>query len=170
VPPPLPEPYSAPSPTVPTAGTAPKTSRRGWLIALVIGVPLLLCGVCLGLFAGIGGFAYLGGYRLDKADAVTALTDYLDDVQARNYPAAYDRLCATAQANLTREEFAQRFRAPLPVSFRIGEVSMADRDADTGYDIAAEIRLADGQTRTERYFVFSRDSNVDRYYICPRGS
>jgi hypothetical protein len=138
-------------------------------MALAIGVPLLLCGICLGLFAGIGGFAYLG-YRLDKGDAVTALTDYLNDIQARNYPAAYDRLCAEAQTGVSREQYAQRFRPPLPVSFRIGDVSMADRDAGSGYDIAVELRLDNGQTRTERYFVFSKDSNVDRYYVCPPGS
>jgi hypothetical protein len=135
----------------------------------MIGVPLLMCGVCLGLFAGIGGFAYLG-YRLDKADAVAALTDYLDDVKARNYPAAYDRLCDEARAGVTREDYAQRFRPPLPVSFRIGEVSMADRDAESGYDIAVELQLDDGQARTESYFVFSKASDIDRYYVCPPGS
>ena len=135
----------------------------------MIGVPLLLCGVCLGLFAGIGGFAYLG-YRLDKADAVAALTDYLVDVKARNYPAAYDRLCDTARAGVSPEEYLQQFRPPLPVSFRIGDVSMADQDADTGYDIVVELDLDDGQTRTERYFVFSKGGNLDRYYVCPPGS
>ena len=161
--------YPAPSPAAPPPGTPPRTSRRSWVIALVIGVPLLLCGVCLGLFAGIGGFAYLG-YRIDKADAVAALTDYLDDVKARNYPDAYDQLCDKAKAGVTREEYARRFRPPLPVSFRIGDVSMADQGADTGYDIAVEVSLDDGQTRTESYFVFSRSSNVDRYYVCPPGS
>jgi hypothetical protein len=71
---------------------------------------------------------------------------------------------------VTREEYAQRFRPPLPVSFRIGDVSMADQGDDTGYDIAVEVRLDDGQTRTESYFVFSTSSNVDRYYVCPPGS
>ena len=71
---------------------------------------------------------------------------------------------------MSREEYAQRFRPPLPVSFRIGDVSMADRDDDSGYDIAVELRLDDGQTRAESYFVFSRASNIDRYYVCPPGS
>lgn len=139
------------------------------MIALAIGVPLLVCGVCLGLVAGLGGFTYLG-YRLDKADAVAALTDYLDDVKARNYPDAYDRLCDKAKAGVSRAEYAQRFRPPLPVSFRIGEVSMADQDDDTGYDIAVEAQLDDGKMRTETYFVFSKASNLDRYYVCPPGS
>ena len=47
---------------------------------------------------------------------------------------------------------------------------MADQGADTGYDIAVEVSLDDGQTRTESYFVFSRSSNVDRYYVSPPGS
>ena len=29
--------------------------------------------------------------------------------------------------------------------------------------------LDDGQTRTESYFVFSKASDIDRYYVCPPG-
>jgi len=131
----------------------------------VVGVVVLCC-VC-GL--AIGGFVFLG-YRLDKGDAVAALTDYLEDVRAENYTAAYDQLCDEAKAGVSREEFGQRFPQPRLVSFRIGDASLADRGADSGYDVEVEVRLDDGQTRTETYFVFSKTSDVDRYYICPPGS
>lgn len=125
--------------------------------------------MCFGLLAMIGGVTYLG-YRVDKADAVAALRDYLEVVEAGNYPAAYDRLCDKAKGGVSREEYAQRFPPPRLVSFRIGDASMANRDADSGYDVEVELRLDDGQTRTETYFVFSKVSNVDLYYICPPGS
>ena len=164
----MPQQPPAPYPGYAPPGRPLRKSRRGLVIGLVIGVPLALCGVCLGLIAAFGGFAYLG-YRVDKADAVAALRDYLEDVQAGNYPAAYDRLCDKAKAGVSREEYAQRFPPPRLVSFRIGDVSVADRDSDSGYDVVVELRLGDGLTRTETYFVFSRASNLDRYYVCPPG-
>ncbi|HET7039762.1 MAG TPA: hypothetical protein VFH97_07730 [Gemmatimonadales bacterium] len=139
------------------------------VIGLAVGVPLLVCAACVGLLAAIGGFAYLG-YRLDKADAVAALRDYLEDVRAENYTGAYDRLCDKAKAGVSREEFGQQFPPPRLVSFRIGDASLADRGADSGYDVEVELHLDDGQARTEIYFVFSKTSDVDRYYICPPGS
>lgn len=133
---------------------------------MVGGVALCLC---LGLFAGIGGFAYLG-YRLDRADAVSALRDYFEEIRAGNYPAAYDRLCDKAKTGVSREGYAQRFPPPRLASFHIGDTSLATHDGEDGYDVVVELRFEDGQTRTERYFVFSRTDNIDRYYICPPGT
>jgi hypothetical protein len=134
---------------------------------LVVGV-VALC-LCLGLFAGLGGFAYLG-YRFDRADAVSALRDYLEEIRTGNHPAAYDRLCDKAKTAVSREEYAQRFPPPRLASFRIGDTSLATHDGEDGYDVKVELRFEDGQPRTESYFVFSRTDNVDRYYICPPGT
>jgi hypothetical protein len=136
---------------------------------LVIGVVALCLCLCLGLIAGLGGLTYLG-YRVDRADAVSALRDYLEEIRAENYPAAYDRLCDNAKTGVSRDEYAQRFLPPRLASFRIGETSLATHNGEDGYDVAVELRFEDGQTRTERYFVFSRTDNVDRYYICPPGT
>ena len=133
---------------------------------MVVGA-VALC-LCLGLVAGLGGFVYLG-YRLDQADAVSAQRDYLEEIRAGNYPAAYDRLCDRAKTGVSREEYAQRFPPPRLASFHIGDASFATHDGEVGHDVVVELRFEGGQTRTERYFVFSRTDNADRYYICPPG-
>jgi hypothetical protein len=129
---------------------------------------VLVCGVCLGVFAAVGGFAYIG-YRVDRGDAVAALESYLDEIKASNYSDAYDRLCDGAKEGMSVEEYAQRFHPPRLVGYRVGEVSMVDQDGESGYDIAVALDLQDGQAVTETFFVFSRASDVDRYYVCPPG-
>jgi hypothetical protein len=148
-----------------TVPQPPRRRRRGLIIGLTIGAVLLLGGIC-GV-AGIGGFIYLG-YRIDKQDAVSALTQYLEKVRAKNYSAAYDQLCDDAKRRVTREEFGAQ-SGPALVDFRIGESSLADRGDDSGYDIKVDVKREDGNPRTETYFVFSKDTNLDRYYICPPG-
>ena len=108
------------------------------------------------------------GYRLDRHDAVAALTDYLENVRARNYPAAYDKLCDTAKTGVSRQEYGQRFPAPRLVSFVIADASLSYVGGEEGHDVDVDVQLDDGQTRTETYFVFSKVSDVDRYYICPQ--
>ena len=108
------------------------------------------------------------GYRLDRHDAVAALTDYLENVKAKNYPAAYDKLCDTAKAGVSRQEYGQRFPPPRLVSFVIADASLSYVGGEEGHDVDVNVRLDDGQTRTETYFVFSKVSDVDRYYICPQ--
>ena len=160
-----PQPSYPPQPA-PYPGYPPPKSRHGWIIGLTIGTVLLLCLCGVGV---IGGLGYLG-YRLDRTDAVAALTQYLEEIRDQNYEAAYDRLCDEAKAGASRAEYGQHFPPPRLVSFQIGAASNADRSGEVGHNVQVKLHLDDGQVRTERYFVFSRSGDVNRYYICPPGS
>jgi hypothetical protein len=111
---------------------------------------------------------FLLGYLADRHGEVAELTDYLENIRDQNYPAAYDKLCDSAKTGVSRQEYGQRFPPPRIVSFVIADTTFTKVAGEEGHDVDVDVRLDDGQTRTETYFVFNKASDVDRYYVCPR--
>jgi hypothetical protein len=88
----------------PYAPQPPQQKSNWWKIAIVVaGVVAIVC--CLGAVGlGIWGYNKVKDTVEPARDAASA---YLDDVQAGNYGAAYNRLCANAKRQLTAQQFAQ---------------------------------------------------------------
>jgi hypothetical protein len=94
-------PAAAPPPYVPQP---PPTKSNWWKILIAVGavVALLCCVGAVGL--GIWGYNKVKDVAGPAQDAASA---YLSDVEAGNYGAAYNRLCANAKRQLTAQQFAQ---------------------------------------------------------------
>jgi hypothetical protein len=95
--------------------------RTAKTLIIVAAVVVLLC--CLGT-AGAGFWAYRA-VQDATAGPREALSGYLDDAEAGNYPAAYDRLCEAVRTRVTEEQFAQEWAAePQRESYRITNTSV----------------------------------------------
>jgi len=69
---------------------------------------LLLC--CVGGVVGFGALV-VAGERAFPAEARSAVTDFLDGLARRDYPAAYDQVCADRQRQQSLVEFTTQERS-----------------------------------------------------------
>ncbi|GGM13625.1 MULTISPECIES: Rv0361 family membrane protein [Micromonospora] len=122
-----------------TPGGPPKAAglgRTAKLLIVVAALATLLC--CCGGLAG-GGFWLYRTVQDATAGPRDALTGYLADVRAGNYPAAYDRLCELLRNRTTEEEFTRERAAEPPRG--------ADRITNT------TVRTSNGRSRAEVHVV-----------------
>ncbi|MEN3310364.1 MAG: hypothetical protein V7603_6566 [Micromonosporaceae bacterium] len=103
------EPAGAPAPPpgpgvqVPFAAPPAERDRRRLWIGLGVGGALLaLC--CVGGIFGFGALVVQTSRSL-LAEATTVVGDYLDALHDRNYPTAYDQLCASLQNQISLDQF-----------------------------------------------------------------
>jgi hypothetical protein len=124
----------APYPAPPTEG---KRRRLGIGLGLGAAVLVLVCGG--GLAATIGLTAIVGNAMDEQAQVV--IGNYLDDLEAKRYSEAYDKLCGAERARTTEAEFTSRAASAEPItSWRIGEVNL------NTLDVPVDVTYADGDT------------------------
>jgi len=156
--------YPAGLPPVPRM-PPPKRDGRRWVLWLLLAI-FLVC--CVGGGGTLGGFAYIG-HDAGRDDTVTALEGYLEDVKQKRYNDAYQQLCDKAKVGVDLERFSQRTAAGSPLtSYDIDEKSMDGQFFDVGFNVDVELRFANGERRTQRYYVESDDNDLDKYVICPQ--
>jgi hypothetical protein len=71
------------------------------------------------------------------------VTDYLDALEARDYPRAYDQFCADLQKQRSLSEFERNQEQQPDISSF--EVQSATQTSD-GYDVPAQVELVNGQS------------------------
>jgi hypothetical protein len=150
-----PPPYGQPQYGQPYYGAQPPKSRRGLKIGLIIGgiVLLLCCGA-----AGVGGFVI---YKLGTSPEAAA-DQWLDAVRTRDFPAAYDLLCAGERDRLTPAEFRGMFDGDNAVDSY--EVAGPGRSADKRSEVRVRVTLANGRGPKDGVLVLVRES--DGWRVC----
>ena len=150
-----PPPYGQPQYGQPHYGPAAPKSRRGLKIGLVIGgiVLLLCCGA-----AGVGGFVL---YKLGTSPEAAA-DQWLDAVRTRDFPAAYDLLCAPWRNRMTPAEFSGMFDGANALDGY--EIAGLGRTADTRSEVRVRITLANGRGPKDGVLDLVRES--DGWKVC----
>jgi hypothetical protein len=161
-----PPPYGPPPPGQPEYGPpgygpsgyygAPaRRSRRGLKIGLIIGgIVLLLC--CGGV--GVGGFVL---YRIGTSPEAAA-EQWLAAVKKRDFPAAYDLLCASERQRLTTAEFGAQFDAENALDAY--EIAGLGTTADKRSEVRVRVTLANGRAPADGALVLARES--DGWKVC----
>jgi hypothetical protein len=142
-------PYGQPQYGQPYYGPTPPKSRRGLKIGLLVGgILLLLC--CGGL--GVGGFAL---YKIGTSPEAVA-DQWLDAVQTRHFPAAYDLLCATERRRLTPTEFSGLFDGDNALESY--EIRGLGTTGDRRSEVRVRVTLAGGAAPKNGALVLVRES------------
>jgi len=131
-------PAAGPGVTVPFAAPPTERDRKRLWISLGVGAGLLV----LCLVGGVLGLvALVSSSRVTATDAAEKVDHYLSALQARDYDAAYNDLCADQQQKLTRDEFRGRQEdQPGITSYVIGQpVEHTDR-----FDVPVQVRVEGG--------------------------
>jgi hypothetical protein len=141
--------YGQPQYGQPYYGPTPPKSRRGLKIGLIVGgIVLLLC--CGGL--GVGAFAL---YKVGTSPEAAA-GQWLEAVQTRDFPAAYDLLCAAQRQRLTPTEFAGQFDGDNAV--KSYEIQGLGRTGDGRSDVRVRITLAGSTAPKDGAVVLLKES------------
>lgn len=133
-------------------GPPPKKSGMGGTAKTLIIVGAIVALLCCGGAVG-GGFWLFRTVQDATAGPRDAVTGYLDDANAGNYPAAYDRLCGALRNRVTEEQFAREWAAePDKGSYRITNTS---------------VRTSNGNSRAEVHV--SWDSEAEVFQVVQEG-
>lgn len=115
-------------------------------VAAVAVVVALFC--CGGL--GVGGFVLFRKVRDLQSPIRTAAAAFLDDLEAGDYTAAYDRLCRATRERFTRAAFTAAVSGPQAVrAHHIDRVRITNNDgARLGGTVTVTVVDAGGAPRT----------------------
>lgn len=138
--PPQQPPYPAPQPPRPQGRSTLK------IVLIVVGAVLTLC--CVGGI--VGGYFLYQGVSEATAPVRGAANDYLADVEAARYDAAYDRLCADTRRRITRQEFAATLagETPKPVEHSLSGFNISTVNGVTTGSVTAVVTYDDGSKRS----------------------
>ncbi|WP_189082735.1 Rv0361 family membrane protein [Mangrovihabitans endophyticus] len=131
----MPEP--PPGPGVAPPFPAPPIEGRGLRLGLGFGigalVVLLFCGGGSAAAVGVGVVAT----RALNEQAHVVVGDYLDDVKARRYGAAYDSLCSAAKQAQSRAEFVRQAQSQARhiTDYHVGDVDLTSNDLSVPVDV-----------------------------------
>lgn len=130
-----------PFPAPPVEG---RGRRLGIGLGLGAGALVLVCGGGLAAFAGL---TTVMGNALNE-QAQVAVTDYLEALRARDYPAAYDELCDERRDEQTEGEFVAEVADDPPIrSYRVGKVEFVDAS------VPVTVTYNDGETAELRAYL-----------------
>jgi hypothetical protein len=134
---PAPPPGPGVHPPFPAPPVEGKGRRIGWSLGISAVVLLLVCGG--GVVALIGLISSMGGALNEQAQV--AVRGYLDAVRDRDFDQAYRRLCASAQQDVSPEQFRRRIEADEPIlTYSLGKLDVTD------LTLPVDANYAGGQT------------------------
>lgn len=136
------EPQPDRGPGVPVPFAAPPTerdSKRLWITLGVAGLLVILCVV-----GAVGGLGYVvATSRGSASQATDRVNSYLNALQNRDYPTAYDQLCADLRKQRTEAQFEREQRSQPDISsYQIGTAEPTDSG---GYTVPAQVELASSE-------------------------
>ena len=154
VPPPPPGPgVLAPFPAPPTEG---RRLRLGLGLGVGAAVLVLVCGG--GLAAAFGLTAIMSNALDEQAQVV--IGDYLEDLEAKRYSEAYDKLCAPERARTTEAEFTSEVAADEPITdWQVGEVDL------TSLGVPVSVTYANGETG-QLEAVLGQNPETGQFQVC----
>jgi hypothetical protein len=160
LPPPPPPPGPGVHPPFPAPPVEGRGKRVGTSLGIAAGVVVLVCGA-----GSVAGFGFLTAFNRSLAEqADKVVTNYLDDLQDRDFDGAYQQLCQDARDSETQADYTTRMSESEPFdSYLVGDLSLGVR-----LTVPVQLTYPDGD-QVSMEAELTQNQSTGKFQVCDLG-
>lgn len=138
----------------------PPKSNTTRLVLIIVGAVALVC--CVGL--AVGGFWLFSAAKNTISPARDQAVVFVQDLEAQNAMAAYDKLCASTRAKYSRQELVRVMGShPRIAEHKVTGFNVNPNDRETSADILMQLTDDTGATVKHTFHMLKQGGT---WYVC----